>query len=174
MNASKMSRSSDKTSSEVMSPPWHRSAMNLWLKRRKSKTEGVAFLILCDDVLQSSLFVEEVCASFLCEAKNSPLPCKICSSCLSLQGQCHGDFLEISSQEGENTIGIDQIREAKSFMQLTPLYGGVKCLTVKEADKMTISASNSLLKTLEEPPKNSALFLSTPKLSLRRFALLFS
>jgi DNA polymerase-3 subunit delta' len=63
--------------------------------------------------------------------------------------------------EGKTAIGIDQVREATHFLQQTALYGAIKLLLVLDADQMTLAAANSLLKTLEEPPGNALVLLSS-------------
>ena len=58
-------------------------------------------------------------------------------------------------------IGIDQIRALKKEVILKLPGDGNRVILISHADKMTISAANSLLKLLEEPPKGTLLFLTT-------------
>ena len=58
----------------------------------------------------------------------------------------------IRRSDGKVAIGIDQIRQATQALQQTPLYGSIKIVLIEAADQMTLSAANSLLKILEEPP----------------------
>ncbi|MFH1561453.1 MAG: hypothetical protein ABID04_02645 [Patescibacteria group bacterium] len=61
----------------------------------------------------------------------------------------------------ENSIGIDQIRDIKRFLNQKSWQGGqTKVAIIFEADQMTNEAQNALLKTLEEPPANSELILA--------------
>jgi DNA polymerase-3 subunit delta' len=73
----------------------------------------------------------------------------------------HGDLLLLQVPDGKTAIGIDQVREATHFLQQTALYGAAKLLLVRDADQMTLAAANSLLKTLEEPPGNALVLLSS-------------
>lgn len=73
----------------------------------------------------------------------------------------NGDFLEISPDESEGksrVIAIKQIRQAQHFINLTP-HGQLKILLIEEAERMTAQAANSLLKTLEEPPRYALIAL---------------
>lgn len=70
----------------------------------------------------------------------------------------HPDFLLI---EGENSISIDQIRKIKKWLTLKPYHGKTKAVLIKEAEKLTLPAQNAFLKTLEEPPSQSLIILTT-------------
>jgi len=71
----------------------------------------------------------------------------------------HPDLLVVEPEADKKAIGIEQIRELIEFMQLTSHQGGARSAVIYPAEHMTISAANSLLKTLEEPPENVALVL---------------
>lgn len=75
----------------------------------------------------------------------------------------HPDFIVV---EGDNSIGIDKIRELKEKLALKPYQASAKVVLVLQADKLTLAAQNSLLKTLEEPPPKSQIFLETTNLNL--------
>ncbi len=73
----------------------------------------------------------------------------------------HPDFLHVTPLEGKSAIGIDQIRDLASHLGLTSHQGGYKVALISPAHTMTLSAANSLLKTLEEPSGKTLLILST-------------
>jgi len=58
-----------------------------------------------------------------------------------------------------NSVGINQIRALKKFLSLKPYQAKVKVCLILEAEKMTLAAQNSLLKTLEEPPESAWIIL---------------
>ena len=60
-------------------------------------------------------------------------------------------------------IGIDQIRDMKRKIVLKLAGTGHRVFIISNADKLTIPASNSLLKLLEEPPGRTVLILTTSK-----------
>ncbi len=75
-------------------------------------------------------------------------------------------------QDGETKIYIDDIRQARGILSLTPVKGPYKFLVIDDADRLTAEASNALLKMLEEPPPFSVLILVTsqPRLLLPTIA----
>lgn len=87
------------------------------------------------------------------------LPCGVCPSCRQVQAGSHGDFLTLEIREGKKSIGVDQIREMINWINLTHQSKQKKVLFIPAADKMTLQASNALLKTLEEPPGEVVILL---------------
>ncbi len=57
------------------------------------------------------------------------------------------------------SIGIDQTRNLKRFLSQRPYQAKMKIVLIFEAEKLTLPAQNSLLKTLEEPPGHSLIIL---------------
>ena len=53
---------------------------------------------------------------------------------------------------GESKIGIDAIREMKSFLRKRPVMSDFRAVIIKDAGKMTSEAQNAALKIVEEPP----------------------
>ena len=95
----------------------------------------------------------------LCETSNA---CGLCSSCVQWRG-VHPDFLFIVP-EGEGlrrNIGVEQVRAARHFLQLSPQAGERKVLVIDEADRLTGEATNAFLKTLEEPSPRMVIVLVT-------------
>ena len=70
----------------------------------------------------------------------------------------HPDFIVVKA-EGE-TIKIDQIRSAMNFLSTSPSVGNKKILYVKQIQKMSLEACNSILKILEEPTPDCTIILS--------------
>ena len=77
----------------------------------------------------------------------------------------HPDFLAVQPAPDKHSIAVEQIRELIDFLQLTSHQRGAKLVSLYPADAMTGNAANSLLKTLEEPPAGSVIFLVTDALS---------
>jgi DNA polymerase-3 subunit delta' len=77
----------------------------------------------------------------------------------------HPDFLAVNPEPDKQSISVDQIRELIEFLQLTSHQRGAKLVLLYPADAMTLNAANGLLKTLEEPPAGSIIFLVAEVLS---------
>lgn len=58
-------------------------------------------------------------------------------------------------------IRVDEVRKAKSFLQLSSAEGGRRVVIVDAADEMNTQAANALLKLLEEPPAGVTFLLVT-------------
>ena len=73
----------------------------------------------------------------------------------------HFDYLHIELEGRSSLISINQIRHAIEFLSTTAREGERKLVHIREADKLSIPASQALLKVLEEPPVNKHLLLAT-------------
>ncbi len=60
-------------------------------------------------------------------------------------------------------ISTDEIRELNRNIQQTSNRGGAKVAVVFEADRLQPQAANAFLKTLEEPPAETTIFLLTTR-----------
>jgi DNA polymerase-3 subunit delta' len=82
----------------------------------------------------------------------------------------HPDFVslepELDKKSGKQkkSIGINQIRSLIEFLSLTSHGTGGRVAVLYPADRMTVEAANSLLKTLEEPPGSTVIILITETL----------
>lgn len=85
--------------------------------------------------------------------------CGRCIPCRKIEEGNHPD-VKIVEADGQ-VIKIDQIRELQRDLQFRPFEGKKRVFIIDSADRMGLPASNSLLKTLEEPPKDSVLILVT-------------
>lgn len=83
--------------------------------------------------------------------------CQHCKACLLIKSQTYPDHLTLMSHGA--SLGVDDIRHANSFLEKTAQLGAYKTVLIPDAQAMTIAAANALLKTLEEPSKNSLLIL---------------
>ncbi len=85
--------------------------------------------------------------------------CGQCKSCLLLKSNTYPDLLNVIAEK--NSLGVDDIRHANSFLQKTAHLGKFKSVLIEHAQTMTLAAANALLKTLEEPSNNSVIILLT-------------
>ncbi|MBT8448257.1 MAG: hypothetical protein KJO69_01120, partial [Gammaproteobacteria bacterium] len=88
--------------------------------------------------------------------------CGKCHSCQLFDAGTHPDFNLIAAEEG-GVIKVDQVRNMVEQNSLTPHISSNKLYLFVDADSMNIAASNSLLKTLEEPSPNSLIILITSR-----------
>lgn len=91
-------------------------------------------------------------------------PCGSCLSCLQAQTHNQPDIITVS-HEKPGSIGVREIREMRSDLQIKPYAGPHKVYIVPDAEKLTVQAQNALLKTLEEPPEYAVIMLLSNGLS---------
>lgn len=82
-----------------------------------------------------------------------------CEECQRIINHLHPDVLTIAPDGRQ--IKVDQIRFLKSEFSKSAVEGNQKVFIIQDADKMTVSAANSLLKFLEEPASDFVAFLIT-------------
>nr|VFK67497.1 MAG: DNA polymerase-3 subunit delta' [Candidatus Kentron sp. UNK]VFK72817.1 MAG: DNA polymerase-3 subunit delta' [Candidatus Kentron sp. UNK] len=90
-------------------------------------------------------------------------PCGVCRGCILFQARTHPDVEIVEALPGKKSIGIERIREVIDHVWLSRQYASRKPVVVPEAERMTISAANTLLKTLEEPPGKAVFILVTDR-----------
>src|SRR3989338_9371100 len=85
-------------------------------------------------------------------------PCNKCSECVSISSGSYLDVLEI---DGASNRGIDEIRDLREKVKLSPASAQKKVYIIDEVHMLTTEAFNALLKTLEEPPDHAIFMLCT-------------
>jgi len=95
-------------------------------------------------------------------------PCGECGQCTRISRGLHADITIVDRRAGDSgdgrprvLIGIDQVRELQRQAGLKPYEGRCRVFVFDGAALLSEEASNSLLKTLEEPPDQVALLLLT-------------
>lgn len=69
----------------------------------------------------------------------------------------HPDFFIMSSQD--DVIKVDDLDELKRFVSFVPANAGIKVSIIDDADSMTETAQNSLLKLLEDGTQSNLIIL---------------
>ena len=88
--------------------------------------------------------------------------CGICNECRSAAVGAHPD-VEIIRTEGLS-IKIDEVRELLTRVAWAPSMGGWRVVVMEDADRLTESAANALLKAIEEPGNRTVWLLCAPTL----------
>ena len=103
-------------------------------------------------------FILRLIQDLLCQNSKSAA-CGQCQSCHLFKSKNHADFYQLNRLENKQSIGVDQIRSVIDWVELSATLDQGKVLFIREADKLSRSASNAILKTLEEPPANTIIIL---------------
>jgi DNA polymerase III delta prime subunit len=84
-----------------------------------------------------------------------------CASCLRIDRRSHPDVHFVEAAADRKLISIEQIRDIVGEATLRPYEGRNKVFIIDPADGLSVSGSNSLLKTLEEPTRDTTFVLLT-------------
>jgi DNA polymerase-3 subunit gamma/tau len=95
---------------------------------------------------------------FNCKKPTKNGPCGKCAQCVSIAEGTNLDVLEIDAASNR---GIDEIRQLRDAINLTPSGAAFKVYIIDEVHMLTTEAFNALLKTLEEPPAHAVFVLAT-------------
>lgn len=75
--------------------------------------------------------------------------------------QVEDSYLDIIEIDAASNTGVDNIRELREKAVIAPTKGKYKVYIIDEVHMLTKSASNALLKTLEEPPEHVIFIMAT-------------
>ena len=96
--------------------------------------------------------------SLNCENGPTVTPCGKCPGCLDVINSTSVDVIEIDAASNRS---VEDARNILEKVQYAPLNGKYKIYIIDEVHMLTTEASNTLLKTLEEPPENVIFILAT-------------
>lgn len=88
--------------------------------------------------------------------------CGTCNECQSAATGGHPD-VEVIRTEGLS-IKVEEIRELLTRVAWAPSMGGWRVVVMEDADRLTESAANALLKAIEEPGTRTVWLLCAPTL----------
>ena len=88
--------------------------------------------------------------------------CGTCNECKSAANGAHPD-VEIIRTEGLS-IKVEEVRELLTRVSWAPSMGGWRVVVMEDADRLTESAANALLKAIEEPGNRTVWLLCAPTL----------
>ncbi len=84
-----------------------------------------------------------------------------CLSCQRIDRRSHPDVHFVETESDKKMISVDQIRMLVEEATMRPYEGRTKVFVIDPADGLSPSGSNSLLKTLEEPSRDTEFLLIT-------------
>ncbi|MFT8229650.1 MAG: DNA polymerase III subunit delta' C-terminal domain-containing protein [Enterobacterales bacterium] len=99
--------------------------------------------------------VHNIICWLLCPNKKNYKFCKKCISCNLMQLNNHPDVYKIILEKNKKSIGIDSIRIIIKNIYNYSIYSKSKIIYIHNFELITKKACNSLLKVIEEPPKNT-------------------
>lgn len=140
--------------------PWQKQQWQLLYDYRQQERMPHAMLLYGEAETGKRAFARQLAKSLLCKA-GGEYPCGACHSCRLFEAGNHPDLVEVMPEEPGKAIKVDMVRSYIEEATLTPQIAASRICIISPADAMNQSASNSLLKTLEEPaPENHLLLVS--------------
>jgi DNA polymerase III subunit delta' len=118
-----------------------------------------AYLFLGPEQIGKATLAKAFAQALVCERASGGAPCGECRACRRVAEGRYPDVQVIAAEK--NFIQIDQIRTLQLDAAVAPLEGKRKVFIVQEIERATPAAANALLKTLEEPPPNVVLVLTS-------------
>ena len=137
-------------------PAWQKKYIGLLSK------DGLhhAYLFFGREGLGKQLLLSNLSQGILCE-DTSIFPCGECQNCKLFLSQTHPDFHNLSIEEGKKNISIAQVIDLREKIYESSFLGKSKIILISNIESMSRDASDSILKILEEPPKNTFFIMSS-------------
>ncbi len=138
--------------------PWQQDVWQQW--QQLIATDRLPHAILCamPDGMGRDVLVQYFSDTLLCLTQGTE-PCGFCHSCGLVESGNHPDLHWIRPEVEGKSISVDQIRQCNLWALESSQFNAKRMIIIEPAEKMTESAANALLKTLEAPPKNCQFVL---------------
>ena len=146
--------------------PWHEA---VWADLNKAIDQGRmphALMISGPSGIGKQRLATALAQRLLCSAEMNNYACGGCKSCQLLSAGFHPDLSVLEPAEEGKDILIGDVRKLCSTLDKTAQQGGWKVAIITPGEAMNISASNALLKSLEEPQGKTLLVLVSHRPSL--------
>ena len=145
--------------------PWNRDAWRNLGERRRRGALPHAILLAGPAGLGKREFAAAFARALLCEAPGDDgHACGACRACRLVVAGTHPDLIRVNLElrddgKPRTELTVDQMRGLSERLALTAQFGGAQIALIDPADAMNVSASNALLKTLEEPTPGTIIVL---------------
>ncbi|KFZ38615.1 hypothetical protein HR45_04105 [Shewanella mangrovi] len=142
----------------MSSLPWLTSALTQLHQQQRDERLAHALLLPLPVADGGLVLAEQIVASCLCDNHTSPA-CGQCRACKLLAAGNHPDVYWLKADGHQ--IKVEQVRELCQSLAATAQQGGYRIAVIQQSERMNQAAANALLKTLEEPGRNTLLLLQT-------------
>lgn len=140
--------------------PWQQTQWEKITRLLKTERLPHAMLLYGNQGLGKADFAITLANAVLCQQPTADhQACGVCKACQLLSSNTHPDLHYLTpvaaatskSKNPVRSIRIDEIRVLCEKLNQTSQYSGFRVAILEQAELLTLSAANSLLKTLEEP-----------------------
>ncbi|MDD5693013.1 MAG: DNA polymerase III subunit [Patescibacteria group bacterium] len=116
-----------------------------------------AYLFAGPEHVGKTYLAKKFAQLFLCD-RGLGKQCFECKNCKQIEAGTHPDFL---LNDKDQPVNVEEIRELNHFLELKPYQSKIKVLIITHIERLSTSAANAFLKTLEEPAQNTIIILTT-------------
>jgi DNA polymerase-3 subunit delta' len=136
---------------------------------------GVGKALLAEALVHSLLCERGRGADFCCRPDRCPVReaarasgsrgeaaagrCDCCAGCVQVATGVHPDFIRIGRAAGRTEVSIEQVRSLIARLGIRPARAATRAAVIDDGETLNLPAQNALLKTLEEPPGFTIIFL---------------
>jgi DNA polymerase-3 subunit delta' len=139
--------------------PWLEGPRQAFLAQLARQKMPHAQLVGIDSAFGGELLSVFMARAAMCLQPNGQGACGFCKSCQLFDAGNHPDFYQIEADG--NQIKVDQIRELCTRLTATAQQSGRRVAVIHHSERLNSAAANALLKTLEEPGKDTLLILQS-------------
>lgn len=136
--------------------PWHAA---VWSSLTAQTRHAHAYLFTGLPGVGKRRFASAFAAFLLCDQPQHGVACGSCRACQLREAGSHPDMLVLEPEEEGKAIRVDAVRQLVGFVAQTAQQGGNKVIVLHPAEAMNQNAANALLKSLEEPTRDTYLLL---------------
>ncbi len=115
----------------------------------------------CCDPAQCAVRAAAASAGARARAAAPAAHCDCCAACVQIALGVHPDFIRVARLPNRSDVLIEQVRELIEKLGMRPARGPRRVAIIDDAETLNLPAQNALLKTLEEPPGHTLIFLVT-------------
>ena len=145
--------------------PWHNNAWQKFTLARQSNHLPHALLLTGQQGVGKKNLAIKMIKSLLCLNPVNYVSCNQCKACKTYETGAHPDYLEVTLEEEKQQISVAQIRNLGNFLTRSRSFDGFRVILLHPIERMNNNAANSLLKSLEEPTKDTVIILLANSIS---------
>ncbi len=141
--------------------PWLNHSYRQILSQHQAQRGHHALLIQALPGMGDDALIWGISRWLMCKRPDGLKSCGECHACQLMLAGTHPDWYRLEAEKGKSSLGIDAVRSVTEKLYHHAQQGGAKVVWLPDAGQLTEAAANALLKTLEEPPKNTWFLLSS-------------
>lgn len=145
---------------QLLGYPWHHDILNHVKEQLLSNRMPHTVLYRHRPSFYDEELARQIARLLLCDSHQG---CNDCQHCRLMAESTHPNVMLLNVREEK--VGIADVRALEQQMWQTAVFDKPKVAVIDGIDLLSIGAQNALLKTLEEPPKNTFFILSVNHLS---------